>query len=86
MAKKAEKVIHLITDSFEGSAIDTLQMLEPGPVFIVTGETPDGLGVYLCTQPFTLEEAEGQHNLTEEEDVESEFDVIPDDIEVAEQE
>jgi len=74
MARKKEKVIHLITDAFEGSAIETLQTFEPGPVFIVSGETPDGLGIYLCNEAFTLEEAEAQHNLEEPLDIESEFD------------
>jgi hypothetical protein len=75
MAKK--KVIHLITDSFEESAIETLQNLEPGPIYILSGESPDGIGIYLCDQPFTLEEAEAQHMVEDPLDlIEEEFDDI----------
>lgn len=74
--KKTEKVIHLITETFEGSAIETLLNLEPGPIYLVSGETPDGQGVYLCDQPFTLEEAEAQHSFAEPYDAEDELDEI----------
>lgn len=74
--KKTEKVIHLITETFEGSAVETLLTLEPGPVFLVSGETPDGPGIYLCDKPFTLEEAEVQHNFGEPYDAEAEIEEI----------
>lgn len=59
-----KKVIQLYTDQgFEVGAIELLAKYEPGPLYVLSTETPDGPGVYLCDVPFTLEEAEEQHNL-----------------------
>lgn len=78
MPKKITKVIKLLTDSgFEGSAIELLQSYEPGPVFCIGTDTPDGPGVFLCDQPFTVEEAEAQHNFYEESLLENE---VEDDV------
>jgi hypothetical protein len=74
--KKNEKVIQLFTDQgYEGGAIEILAQYEPGPVYVLATETPEGPGVFLCDVPFTLEEAEAQHNFMGE-DVEEELDDI----------
>lgn len=63
MTKKT-KVIRLFAgQSFEEDAVELLQKYEPGPVYILSTETPEGQGVYLCDEPFTLEEAEEQNLL-----------------------
>ena len=61
MAKK--KRIELWTDEgFEEGAIDLLSRYEPGPVYVLTTETNSGsVGVFICDEPFTQEEAEAQH-------------------------
>lgn len=75
--KKSDKIIHLITESFESGIVDTLQNLEPGPVHLLSGDTPDGPGIYVCDQPFTIEEAEAQHNISDLlEDPEAELEEI----------
>jgi len=74
MAKKSTKVIKLFTDQgFEEGAIELLAQYEPGPVYVLATETPDGPGIFLCDVPFTIEEAEAQHDFMGE-DVEDELD------------
>lgn len=66
MAKK-HKTIRLFTgQSFEEDAIELLRKYEPGPVYILSADTPEGEGIYLCSEPFTLEEAEDQNILVPE--------------------
>jgi len=70
MSKKT-KVIELFTgQSFEESAVEMLARFEPGPVYLLSAETPEGSGLYICDEPFTLEEAEEQHmpNFSDEVD------------------
>lgn len=63
-----KKVIRLYTDQgFEEGCIELLAKYEPGPIYVLSTETPDGPGIYLCDAPFTLEEAEEQNNLVPEE-------------------
>ena len=63
MAKKKEKKhIRLFTDQgFEEGAIEIFAQYEPGPVYVQSTETPDGPGLYICDVPFTIEEADAQH-------------------------
>jgi hypothetical protein len=76
MAKKSTKVIKLFTDQgFEEGAIELLSQYEPGPVYVLATETPDGPGIFLCDVPFTIEEAEAQHDFMGEE-VEEELDEL----------
>lgn len=78
-----KKVIQLYTDQgFEVGAIELLSKYEPGPIYVLSTETPDGAGVYLCDVPFTLEEAEEQHNLIPDEALveDIEADDVDDDV------
>lgn len=73
MAKKSAKVIRLFANQgYEEDPIELLQKYEPGPVYILSTDTPDGPGVYLCDEPFTLEEAEAQNNLVPDDLLEPE--------------
>jgi len=67
--KKNAKVIQLFTDqAYDGGAVEILAQYEPGPVYIIATETPEGPGVFLCDVPFTIEEAEAQHDFMNEQD------------------
>jgi len=60
--KKEKKHIRLFTDQgFEEGAIEIFAQYEPGPVYVQSTETPDGPGLYICDVPFTIEEADAQH-------------------------
>ena len=85
---KPKKVIELFTEqSFEETAIEMLSRYEPGPIYVLAAELPEGTGVFLCDVPFTIEEAEAQHNSMNEQDddnlddVESPLDTLEVDIE-----
>lgn len=86
--KKNEKVIQLFTDqAYDGGAVEILAQYEPGPVYVLATETPEGPGVFLCDVPFTIEEAEAQHDFMNEaddddlDDIEVPLDTLEVDIE-----
>lgn len=65
--KSTIKDIKLYTDEgFEQSLIEVLQKMAPGPVYVQEADTPFGSGVYICSEPFTLEEADALHEVTDD--------------------
>jgi hypothetical protein len=66
--KKNEKVIQLFNETDQAySAVEILAQYEPGPVYVLATETPEGPGIFLCDVPFTIEEAEAQHDFMSEQ-------------------
>lgn len=78
--KKEKKNIQLFTDQgFEEGAIELLSRYEPGPVYILSTESPDGPGLYICDVPFTIEEADAQYAFVEDDALSDDsFDALDD--------
>lgn len=81
---RKKNILLYLDQSFEEGCIDFFAKFEPGPVYILSTETPDGPGLYVCDEPFTLEEADEQHSFVPDEvvvddDLDDEVDEDPGD-------